>query len=52
MTLPKEELIYKISKIHLDHMFTAVEMKKKDFIIENKNNALKTTISRQCMVKQ
>jgi hypothetical protein len=41
MTLLKEVLIYKISKIHLDRMFTAAEMKTKDFITENKNNVLK-----------
>jgi hypothetical protein len=41
MTLLKEVLIYKISKIHLDRIFTATDMKTKDFITENKNNVLK-----------
>lgn len=51
MTHLKEKLIYKTSKIHLDLMFTAAEMKIKDFITEIRNNALKITISKQCTVK-
>ena len=52
MSLRKEELTYKISKIHLVLMFTAVEMTIKDNMIEIKNNALKITILRQCTAKR
>lgn len=52
MNLRKEELTYKILKIPLVLMFTAVEMTIKEFMIEIKNNALKITILRQCTAKR
>lgn len=49
---PKEELICKTLKIHLDHMYTAAKMKIKDIMIGSKNSVLKITISRLCMEKE